>query len=69
MQAIIRFFCEVTMPQNPGALKRQKELARLEWQKDKAEKKKQRKLEKKQDEDKPEQGTQPILPPGPPTQV
>lgn len=34
------------MPQNPGALKRQKELARLDWQKEKAEKRKQRKLEK-----------------------
>ena len=27
------------MPQNPGALKRQKELARLEWQREKAAKK------------------------------
>jgi len=38
------------MPQNPGALKRQKEIARLEWQKEKAEKKKQRKLEKAEEE-------------------
>jgi len=31
------------MPQNPGALKRQKELARLEWQREKAAKKERRK--------------------------
>lgn len=31
------------MPQNPGALKRQKELARLEWQREKAAKKEHRK--------------------------
>ncbi|MBI5547691.1 MAG: hypothetical protein HY901_27735 [Deltaproteobacteria bacterium] len=36
------------MPQNPGALKRQKEIARLEWQKEKAEKRKQRAAEKKE---------------------
>ncbi len=36
------------MAQNPSALKRQKELARLEWQREKAEKKKQRKLDKEQ---------------------
>ena len=34
------------MPQNPGALKRQKELARLEWQREKAAKKDRRKVEK-----------------------
>ena len=34
------------MPQNPSALKRQKELARLDWQKEKAERRKQRKAEK-----------------------
>lgn len=34
------------MPQNPGALKRQKELARLEWQRDKAARKEQRKNKK-----------------------
>lgn len=38
------------MPQNPGAIKRQKELARLDWQKEKAEKRKQRKLEKQERE-------------------
>jgi len=53
------------MPQNPGALKRQKEIARLEWQKEKAEKKKQRKLEKAEEEKgTPEQGTQPPQAPG-----
>jgi hypothetical protein len=57
------------MPQNPGALKRQKELARLEWQKDKAEKKKQRKLEKQQeDKGQPDQENQPVVP-GPLPQV
>jgi len=30
------------MPQNPGALKRQKELARLEWQREKAAKREER---------------------------
>ena len=35
----------VLMPQNPGALKRQKELARLEWQREKAAKKERRKKE------------------------
>jgi len=34
------------MPQNPGALKRQKELARLEWQREKAAKKERRRKEK-----------------------
>ncbi|HEY3448663.1 MAG TPA: hypothetical protein VGK67_20060 [Myxococcales bacterium] len=34
------------MPQNPSAIKRQKELARLEYQKEKREKKKQRQQEK-----------------------
>lgn len=55
------------MPQNPGALKRQKELARLEWQREKAEKRKQRKLEKQRQEkglgppieEQPEGGTDP----------
>ena len=36
------------MPQNPSALKRQKELARLDWQREKQEKRKQRKLEREQ---------------------
>jgi len=36
------------MAQNPSALKRQKELARLEWQREKKEKRRQRKLEKEQ---------------------
>lgn len=35
------------MPQNPGALKRQKELARLEWQREKAAKKDRRKRDEK----------------------
>jgi hypothetical protein len=35
------------MPQNPGALKRQKELARLEWQREKAAKKDRRKKDPK----------------------
>jgi hypothetical protein len=39
------------MPQNPGALKRQKELARLEWQREKAAKRERRK------KDKPEGGS------------
>ena len=34
------------MPQNPGALKRQKELARLEWQREKAAKRERRKKDK-----------------------
>ena len=37
------------MPQNPGALKRQKELARLEWQREKAAKKDRRKKEDSKD--------------------
>lgn len=41
---------EAPVAQNPGALKRQKELARLEWQREKAEKRKQRKLEKQEKE-------------------
>jgi hypothetical protein len=36
------------MAQNPSALKRQKELARLEWQKEKKEKRRLRKQEKEQ---------------------
>lgn len=36
------------MAQNPSALKRQKELARLEWQREKAAKRKQRKHEKEE---------------------
>ncbi|MBI5549599.1 MAG: hypothetical protein HY901_37410 [Deltaproteobacteria bacterium] len=36
------------MAQNPGAMKRQKELARLEWQAEKAAKRKQRAAEKKE---------------------
>ncbi len=36
------------MARGPGALKRQKELARLEWQREKAEKRKQRKLEREE---------------------
>jgi hypothetical protein len=38
------------MPQNPGALKRQKELARLEWQREKAAKRERRKKEKPEGE-------------------
>lgn len=44
------------MAQNPSFIKRQKELARLEWQQEKAAKRKQRKLEKEKeltDGDKP----------------
>jgi hypothetical protein len=37
------------MPQNPGALKRQKELARLEWQREKAAKKERRKRDDPKD--------------------
>ena len=37
------------MPQNPGALKRQKELARLEWQREKAAKKERRKKDDPKD--------------------
>ncbi|MGC4118517.1 MAG: hypothetical protein QM765_28970 [Myxococcales bacterium] len=36
------------MAQNPSFLKRQKELARLEWQQEKEAKRKQRKLEKEE---------------------
>jgi len=36
------------MPQNPGALKRQKELARLEWQREKAAKRERRKKDSKE---------------------
>ena len=36
------------MAQNPTFQKRQKELARIEWQKEKAAKRKQRKLEKQE---------------------
>lgn len=36
------------MPPNPSALKRQKELARLEWQREKKEKRRQRKLQREQ---------------------
>ncbi len=36
------------MAQNPSFLKRQKELARLEWQQEKQAKRKQRKLEKEE---------------------
>lgn len=36
------------MAQNPSFLKRQKELARLEWQQEKRAKRKQRKLEKEE---------------------
>jgi hypothetical protein len=51
------------MAQNPGALKRQKELARLEWQREKAEKRKQRKLEK-QEKEKRGESAAPDLSPG-----
>ncbi len=40
-----------SMPQNPSALKRQKELARLEWQREKKEKRRQRKLQREQTRD------------------
>ena len=40
------------MAQNPSFIKRQKELARLEWQQEKQAKCKQRKLEKKEEEEK-----------------
>ena len=40
------------MPQNPGALKRQKELARLEWQAEKAAKRKQKASEKREQAEK-----------------
>ncbi len=36
------------MAQGPGVLKRQKEMARLEWQQKKAEKRRQRKQEKEE---------------------
>ncbi len=36
------------MAQNPSFIKRQKELARLEWQQEKQAKRKQRKLEKQE---------------------
>lgn len=46
------------MARGPGALKRQKELARLEWQREKAEKRKQRKAEKLNPRPDPEQEPQ-----------
>ena len=45
------------MARGPGALKRQKELARLEWQREKAERRKQRKREKEARERRGEAGT------------
>ena len=48
------------MAQNPSFLKRQKELARLEWQQEKQAKRKQRKLEK--EERARSEGTNPVEP-------
>ena len=53
------------MPQNPSAIKRQKEIARIEYQKEKREKKKKRKLDKDagvEPKEEFEQGTGPTAP-------
>ncbi len=52
------------MARGPGALKRQKEIARLEWQREKAAKRKQRKADKlnPQPEQEPEQVEMPAAP-------
>jgi len=48
------------MPQKPSVLKRQKELARLEWQKEKVER---RKLRKQEQEKGPQSDIEPPQPP------
>jgi hypothetical protein len=52
---------EHALAQNPSFIKRQKELARLEWQQEKQAKRKQRKLEKdeksRQEETKPDESS------------